>query len=113
MSHPRRRDDVHVDGDRDDHGGRRVWRRRGEPGGDARVRGGTTMSVIDTATNTVTATVTVGSIPQGVAVNPAGTLAYVANFLSNTVSVIDTATNAVTATVTVGTNPLAFGEFVG
>ena len=35
------------------------------------------VSVIDTATNTVVATVAVGSSPFGVAVNPAGTRAYV------------------------------------
>ena len=37
------------------------------------------VSVIDTATNTVVATVAVGTNPLGVAVNPAGTRAYVAN----------------------------------
>ncbi len=36
-----------------------------------------TVSVIDTATNTVTATVPVGTYPSGVAVNPAGTRVYV------------------------------------
>jgi YVTN family beta-propeller protein len=60
------------------------------------------VSVIDTATNTVPATVSVGSSPQGVAVNPAGTRVYVANAGSNSVSVIDTATNTVVATVSVG-----------
>jgi uncharacterized repeat protein (TIGR01451 family) len=62
------------------------------------------VSVIDTATNVVTATVTVGNGPQGVAITPDGTRAYVVNFFSNNVSVIDTATNTVT-TVDVGTNP--------
>ena len=61
-----------------------------------------TVSVIDTATNTVTATVDVGTAPFGVAVNPDGTKVYVANYGSDTVSVIDTATNTVTATVPVG-----------
>ena len=64
-----------------------------------------TVSVIDTATNTVVATVPVGSDPFGVAVTPDGAIAYVANFISNTVSVIDTANNTVVATVTVGTFP--------
>ena len=59
----------------------------------------TTVSVIDTATNNVTATVTVGNNPFGVAVTPDGTKVYVANRVSNNVSVIDTATNNVTATV--------------
>ena len=71
------------------------------------------VSVIDTATNTVTATVAVGTAPFGVAVNPAGTRVYVANTDSNNVSVIDTATNTVTATVAVGTYPVAFGQFIG
>ena len=41
--------------------------------------GGDTVSVIDTATNTVNATIPVGDRPSAVAVNPDGTLAYVAN----------------------------------
>ncbi|TMI99883.1 MAG: YncE family protein [Bacillati bacterium ANGP1] len=63
------------------------------------------ISVIDTATNTVAATVQVGIGPQGVAITPNGAFAYVANFDSNNVSVIDTATNAVVATVPVGIGP--------
>src|SRR5258705_273252 len=41
------------------------------------------VSVIDTASNTVTATVEVGAGPVGVAVNPAGTRVYVANINSD------------------------------
>jgi YVTN family beta-propeller protein len=70
-------------------------------------------AVISTATNTVTATVVVGSRPYGVAVTPDGSRVYVANGFSDTVSVISTATNTVTATVAVGTEPLAFGKFIG
>ena len=66
----------------------------------------TTVSVIDTANNTVTATVNVGSNPRGVAVTPAGTRVYVANGGSDTVSIIDIATNTVTATVNVGNQPM-------
>ena len=58
-----------------------------------------TVSVIDTATDAVVATVTVGTSPDGVAVSPDGSRVYVANFGSGTVSVIDTATDAVVATV--------------
>ena len=47
------------------------------------------LSVIDLATNTVVATVPVGHFPQGVAVNPAGTAAYVANTGDNSFTVID------------------------
>ncbi|HWQ95286.1 MAG TPA: hypothetical protein VN418_07300, partial [Gammaproteobacteria bacterium] len=51
------------------------------------------VSVIDIATDTVVATVGVGTGPRGVAVNPAGTRTYVTNFSGGDVSVIDTATN--------------------
>nr|WSW47584.1 YncE family protein [Streptomyces sp. NBC_01001] len=64
-----------------------------------------TVSVIDTTTNTVTATIDVGSGPEGVAVAPDGTRAYVTNSNGATVSVIATATNTVTATIDVGRGP--------
>jgi YVTN family beta-propeller protein len=60
------------------------------------------VSVIDTATNTVVATVAVGTFPFGVALTPDGTRAYVTNQNSNNVSVVDIATNTVVATVAVG-----------
>ncbi len=68
-----------------------------------RIRG--TVSVIDTATNTVTATIAVGDSPVGVAVSPDGATVYVTNAVDDTVSVIDTATNTVTATISVGYGP--------
>ena len=64
------------------------------------------ISVIDTATNTVTATVPVGEWPVGIAITPDGTKVYVANLGNNTTSVIDTATNTVTATIPVGICPI-------
>jgi YVTN family beta-propeller protein len=72
---------------------------------------GATVSVIGTASNTVVATVPVGSFPDGVAVTPDGKHAYVANFNDGTVSVIATASNTVVATVAVGTGtgPVAVG----
>jgi YVTN family beta-propeller protein len=71
------------------------------------------VSVIDTATNTVTATVPeVGGRP-GVAVTPDGARVYVPNWVSGDVSVIDTATNTVTTTVPVGPRAMAFGQFIG
>ncbi len=76
-------------------------------------RGGNTVSVIDTSTNSVVDTVTVGGNPRGVAVNPAGTRVYVANDSSGTVSVIDSSTNNVVDTVTVGSNPFSLGQFIG
>jgi len=66
--------------------------------------GSNTVSVIDIATNKVTATVNVGLDPLGVVVSPDSTKVYVANE-GGTVSVIDTATNTVTATVNVGNCP--------
>ncbi len=59
------------------------------------------VSVIDTATNRVTATVRVGRGPAGVAVSPDGTRAYVTVEHNRSVSVIDTATDQVTATIDV------------
>ena len=47
-----------------------------------------TVSVIHAATGTVTATITVGSKPRGVAVDPDTHTAYEANESDNTVSVI-------------------------
>jgi YVTN family beta-propeller protein len=63
------------------------------------------VSVISTATNTVTATIPVGLNPYGVAVTPDGSKVYVANAGEHTVSVISTATNTVIATVPVGNEP--------
>ena len=66
-----------------------------------------TVSVISPETNTVIATVPVGSSPFGVAVAPAGPAAgdvYVTNSGSNTVSVINPV-NTVIATVPVGSSP--------
>jgi len=64
-----------------------------------------TVSIIDTATDTVTATVNVGSEPSGAAVSPDGTRVYVTNCMSNSVSVIDAAKNKVMDTVYVGSYP--------
>jgi YVTN family beta-propeller protein len=64
-----------------------------------------TVSVINTATNTVVGSpITVGNLPQGVAVTPDGSKVYVANSNDGTVSVIATATNTVVGSpITVGT----------
>jgi len=63
------------------------------------------VSVIDSSTNTLIATVGVGSEPVGVAVKPDGNRAYVANRADNNVSVIDTSSYTVVATVAVGIGP--------
>lgn len=67
--------------------------------------GSSSVSVVDTATNAVVATVPVGPGPYGIAVTPDGKHAYVADNGSNNVKVIDTATNTVTATIPVGAQP--------
>ena len=71
---------------------------------------GNSVSVIDTASNTVIATTPVESFPDGITVTPNGEFVYVANNgdnspNSNTVSVISTATNQVVRTITVGGAP--------
>ncbi|WP_083918742.1 beta-propeller fold lactonase family protein [Rudaea cellulosilytica] len=70
-----------------------------------------TIAVVDSdptsaTLNTVIATITVGVRPEIVAVNPAGTAAYVTNSVGNTVSVIDTATNKQTTTIPVPGVPI-------
>jgi YVTN family beta-propeller protein len=55
---------------------------------------------------TVTATIEVGTGPDGVAVDPASHTAYVTNVNDDSVSVIDEATKTVTASITVGGGPL-------
>lgn len=57
------------------------------------------VSVIDTASNTVTATIAVGHAPQGVVFSVDNTHAYVTNFNDGTLSVIDTASTTVVNTV--------------
>jgi len=63
------------------------------------------VSVIDGATNAVSATISVGSKPRHLAVNPNTNRIYVSNYDSNTVSVIDGATNSMIGTIAVGVNP--------
>lgn len=71
--------------------------------------GANTVSVINTTTNAVLTTIPVGDGPWGVALNQAGTFAYVVNnhdtASGDSVSVISTATNAVVATIKVGSLP--------
>ncbi|RXS80938.1 hypothetical protein EST92_16715 [Streptomyces sp. TM32] len=67
---------------------------------------GSSVSVINTATNTITNTITgFGVNPVEIALNPAGSKAYVTNNLSTSVSVVDTATNTITNTIAVGNLP--------
>jgi YVTN family beta-propeller protein len=60
------------------------------------------VTVINTANNSVVTTIAVGTTPFGVAVKPDGSRVYVANNGSGTVSVINTSTNTVVGTIPVG-----------
>ena len=64
--------------------------------------------MISSASNAVTATISVGTYPYGVAVSPDGAYVYVTNILGNSVSVMTRASNTVTATISVRTNPCGF-----
>ncbi len=55
--------------------------------------------MINTASNTVAATLVAGNTPRGVAVSPDGAYAYVSNRISDDVTIINTATNTVAATI--------------
>ena len=68
-----------------------------------------TVSVIDGLTETVIATINVGTAPRGVAVSRNYNKVYVVNRLDATISIIDGATNTVTNTVSVGVEP----QFIG
>ena len=63
------------------------------------------VSVINTATNAVVATIAVGNQPYGVSNSPDGSRVYVTKVGSDNVSVINTASNAVVATIVVGDSP--------
>ena len=70
------------------------------------------VSVINTSTNTVSATIAVGSSPNFAAFSFDGTQAYVTDGNSNDVSVINVATSTVIATITVGSTPYGIALFV-
>jgi YVTN family beta-propeller protein len=73
---------------------------------------GNKVSVINTANNTISASIIVGQDPLGISITPDGSKVYVANGSSNTVSVINTLTDTVSATIHVGVNPVAIGNFI-
>jgi YVTN family beta-propeller protein len=60
---------------------------------------------IDTATNTAGTPIRVGHDPMGIAITPNGKTAYVVNNGSDTISVIHTATNTAGTPITVGSGP--------
>src|SRR5205807_10265899 len=57
---------------------------------------GNNVSVIDTATNAIVATVGVGDRPYGAAVSPDGSRVYVASFAGLLISVVGAATDTLT-----------------
>ena len=63
------------------------------------------VSVVSDATNTVVATIPVGSSPEGVAYDSGKGEVFVTSYDSNTVSVISDASNTVVATIPVGPYP--------
>jgi YVTN family beta-propeller protein len=63
------------------------------------------VSVIDTASNQVVATVPVGQRPWNMALTPDGKKLYVANGRSNSVTVIDTASRSKLRDIAVGKLP--------
>ncbi|RYE06834.1 MAG: hypothetical protein EOP51_34140, partial [Sphingobacteriales bacterium] len=65
------------------------------------------IEIINTATNTVVATIAAGTQPYGITVNADGSRVYVSNYGSANMSVINTSTNAAIATVSTGNNPSA------
>ena len=69
--------------------------------------GSDTVSVISTATDTVTATISTGYGTAAAAVTPDGSMVYVANSAGNSVGAISTATNTVTSTISVGNGPMS------
>lgn len=61
--------------------------------------GNSTVSVIDTATNTITQTITGLNAPNAVAITPDKTRVYVASLGAGIIYVISTDTNSITATI--------------
>jgi YVTN family beta-propeller protein len=66
-----------------------------------------TVSVIDTASNTVTATIVVAGSPNGVVASPDGNFVYVTAYNASNVRVIDTGSNTVVTSIGSGSFPIA------
>jgi len=67
---------------------------------------GNSVSVVNTANNTIAATISVPMSPSGLAVTPDGGSVYVTSRGTNAVSVISTASNSVIASISVGSSPI-------
>ncbi|HET8911664.1 MAG TPA: bifunctional YncE family protein/alkaline phosphatase family protein, partial [Ktedonobacteraceae bacterium] len=66
-----------------------------------------TVSVVDTATKTITATIKIGSYPYTTLVSKDGKTVYATNWGDATISVIDASSNTVTTTIPIGQHPSA------
>src|SRR5205814_15393 len=71
------------------------------------------VSVIDTVTNTVAASIPVGTGPAQVAITRDGTRVYVTNTGSNSVSVIDRSALSVATTISLSARPAAIAVSPG
>jgi YVTN family beta-propeller protein len=67
--------------------------------------GSGTVSKIDTATDKVTATFTVGGKPRGIALSPDGKRLYLSDQTANAVLTVDAASGAVLARTALGKSP--------
>ena len=67
------------------------------------------VTVIDTSSNSALGTISVGSGPVAVGVDPTVHRAYVTNFSSNNVTVIDTTTNFIGGPIPAGSGPVGVG----
>jgi YVTN family beta-propeller protein len=65
-----------------------------------------TVSVLGATDQQILYTIPVGAGPQGLAIDPTGTVLYVANNGDGTVSVVNAVSNTVSATIAVGNGPL-------
>ena len=70
-------------------------------------RGDGVVRVIDTATQDIVATIGTGGRPEGVAINPEGARAYIANAITNELHVVDTAARQIIANLSVAAGPSA------
>jgi YVTN family beta-propeller protein len=67
---------------------------------------GNTVSVVNRANSTVTASIPVGGNPSGMAITPDGSSLYVAAQSANNVAVISTSSNSVSTSIAVGSSPV-------
>jgi YVTN family beta-propeller protein len=69
------------------------------------------ISIIDTATDTIIGTISIGA-DAGISITPDGTKLYAVDSAAGVVTVVDTATNTATAIIPVGAFPNSVGNFI-